>query len=485
MKIAIVYFDTWVEGALGHPTVGRAFFVDAFDRSTPNSTMRLNAMNVAAWTSLQLEFDLDFINAADLTEDLTVFEHYSKLIINSIASDRFAAFIRRFRKWWLRQASPPELVFGTEYSWFNQIKSGKLTEAEALFPYKHGVVLRHTSRTDRFMYQDPSFRDCRVLEFGLGVDIDAVVASKDNVRDLILFVAGPEGRITKNNDEIREIVPLLESSDVMQKLSLKILVPPYRPTEYWDLLQRTKYLVFTSRGETFSYVLHDALASGVVCFRRPELFSTRLSRFGVDSYPDVGVRYCSPSNVRELIERWEQSDELVVRESYRSRILVEKRYSLNSLVQRWRKVLLEQDVLTSTLIMVGSADVPSHEIDGVARQKGTNLVFYWKCRGVDQGAISSYSSYDNESGLVSIPDFRIEAGPRERYVRQGFELGGSVQSTVEDEAIEYFRMLFRTHQIGFVHLLGFSDDLVEVRRIIESAKVFDGNKIRSVVVTTE
>src|SRR5699024_2334148 len=99
----------------------------------------------------------------------------------------------------------PELIIGTEYSWTNNVKNGNISPLLVDRLYKDHVMLRHTARTDRHVYESSEFRQARIQEFELGIHQDALPAPAPiEERNGILLVAAPEGRLTKNNDEIAE-----------------------------------------------------------------------------------------------------------------------------------------------------------------------------------------------------------------------------------------------------------------------------------------
>lgn len=392
-SVAIVYFDLW--WSKNSKTIGRNFFTDKQNLPRPNSTLRLNAMNFAAWQNLAKDMSVSLLPFDAVQRDFDQLLSYDTIVLNTVAADRTIEFMKYFSQWWEERSPGIRLVFGTEFSWLNQVKAGRMARNLAEFPYRNGVLLRHTARTDREIYRDTTFLDAKIQEFPLGVDLAALYGvdgeAKNVIRDKILFVAGPEGRLTKNNDEIYAIETLIKHSKILKDLKVVVLKPPYRPTDYWDLLKTTKYMIFTSLGETFSYVFHDALALGVVCLRKPGLFATGLPRYGADSYPDVGVRYLNPEHAINELERLHVDESLTLAESRRSIDYVKSNHSLTALSSRWKKLLIGEDFSVNSVLIVGSADISLEESNQLMRVADAHVALHWRCRGLPLESISSYS----------------------------------------------------------------------------------------------
>lgn len=78
---------------------------------------------------------------------------------------------------------------------------------------------------------------------------------------------------------------------------------------------------------------------GVIAFRKPELFASRTSRFGVDSYWGLGLRYRGPQELPERIRALSQDLDALRAESFRSSAMSKRLFSEEAVLGNWFKVL--------------------------------------------------------------------------------------------------------------------------------------------------
>ena len=147
--------------------------------------------------------------------EIDVLDGFEQIVVNTVASAKVISFLERLLSWASSRAPAPEIIIGTEYSWGNRVKSGDISPTFFDQLYRNHLILRHTARTDARVYEDENFYGARIQEFELGIHQDALPAPDPIIdRKGILLVAAPEGRVTKNNEEIYETEKILSEADL-------------------------------------------------------------------------------------------------------------------------------------------------------------------------------------------------------------------------------------------------------------------------------
>lgn len=416
----------------------------------PNSTQRLNISNFDAVRALAQDYPIDIYHYRDIHNNISAVIDYDQVVINTVASARTPSVATALLREAANRADPPALIFGTEYSWRAHVTKGDIDASLLDDVHMKHLLLRHTPRTDNFLYSDDKYRTARVQEFELAVD-PSIMPRPHPIEDrgVILFVAGPEGRETKNNSEIFAIEAELKARGLGEEYSIRILTPPYTTTEYWEALRETQFLVFTSLGETFSYVLHDALAMGVIVLRRPELFAMSTDRFGVESYPGTGILYDSPESATESIAELSKSPGRLEAESERSKSIVARTFSPAALRSNWLRLLSGATLNSESLYVVdlfGDRNNTSKALEK-ATQLGCRFVMAYMSRGLDKDAFSAYAQHFYERDQTILPYCYLEHKGALRYTRRGLSAGRIVKKTSVDDVAAYFRLIVRTHNI--------------------------------------
>lgn len=450
---AIIYFENGIYDLIKH---NDAFQFDSSYYSSPeftarpNSTLRLNIVNFKALKELSECYPIDLYHLEEIESSVASLMKYEKVVVNTVSAKRVVDFLELLFSTMARTDSPPEVVIGTEYSWKNKVATGDVTEEMVEQIYTNHTLLRHTARTDRHIYEPEWGKRARVQEFEIGLDLEPMPSAADNERRSgVLFVAAPEGRKTKNNNEIDLIVEELKNRKMSPALPIDILRPPYTTSEYWRRLASAKYLVFTSLGETFSYVLNEALAMGVVAIRRPELFATRTSRFGADSYWDVGLRYQSVEDAVDLLERFESDDYLYRLESQRATRISRERFSLDAIKQNWFLLLNDASLNTNSLLLmdVSLIDGGVDSALDIARDLDCDVAMAYMSRGLDTHDLSSYSYVSQDRSQALLPYCYKESSDRLRLIGPNASFGRFDNEPTSDTVADYLRLIVRTNKV--------------------------------------
>lgn len=453
-RTAVIHFEGAVKKELlrdPHATFGSEYYSSPSFAARANSTLRLNIVNYLALRNLSLEHPIDIFSYHDFSGEIAFLLDYEQIVVNTVASAHTKELLEKLIPLLEGRSDGPELIIGTEYSWLNRVRDGSLTEDFVKSVYRDHLLLRHTAKTDRHVYETNTLRDARVQEFPLGIDTSSMpLPLPPSERRDILFVAAPEGRSTKNNDEIFEIVEELKAEGLDAAHPIHVLHPPYTTYQYWEALRNARYLVFTSLGETFSYVLNDAAAMGVIPIRRPELFVSRTSTFGVDAYWDVGLRYQPAKGVAELITTMSEDEDRVRRESYRCAAVTRRRFSLEAVESNWQK-LLEGHTLNDSKMLVTDVSALPGGLDEAferARQLECKIVLAYMSRGLEGTGLTSYSVLDASGAIAAVPFCYKESGTRLRIVSPDLANGRIVDEMSLDNTTEYLRLLVRTNGIS-------------------------------------
>lgn len=417
--------------------------------------MRLSLVNFKSLRRLGKRHNVDIFQIDEVEDDVSPLVAYDQIVVNLIASDRTPPFLDQLVNAIIDCPNPPKLIIGTEYTWASNVKAGRISQELVDWIYHNAIVLRHTARTDRHVYERPEFEDSRVQEFELGIDMDVMPDPLPfEERRGAVVVYAPEGRVTKNNEEIDEFVTALSEMFPGEEFPITEFRPPYTAAEYWEALRASKYLFFTSLGETFSYVLNDALSMGVIGFRRAELYANRTAKFGVDSYFDVGVKYSTVDEAVELVRYLESNPEAARAESERAYLKSRVHFSATAVESKWEDLLTGTNRNDRTLYIADIADLDGG-VDSAfmrARDLGASVVMSHLSRGLSAGQISSYSLVSNDRSQVVIPSCFIESGSRFRRVSPNLSFGVFVDGEEERrrDFYDYMRLVIRVHGVSTI-----------------------------------
>lgn len=421
----------------------------------PNSTLRLTLTNLEAVRRLQAEgFNIQVM--ADRIWSDRVAEKYRSfdlVVLNTVASEVSVKFTRKFLSWLESGETRPDVVFGTETTWRAVLARKQITLDEFEKIHNRYLLLRHTARTERELARKNKIADACIQEFEIGFDESLFPAPLPfSERNLILLVRAPEGRVTKNNEAISSIVRKLKSNPSLSGFDVVELSPPYSLAEYWNLLSETAFLVFTSNGETFSYVLNDAKAMGVVTLFPEQLYRTRISeRVWVDSYPQLGIRYRNEQDAIQKLVALARFPERATLESEYSRESAIQSFGIDKITSNWRKLLSKESLNTNVLLIHGGSLGSKREVESVARAFGASAVFPFRNLGY-VGARDGSGALDRATGLIYFADPFADL--------QGANLRGD--SVLENETGKeatlrfgeitcmetYIQLLVRVHKVG-------------------------------------
>jgi len=348
-----VVIDQLVANKVSEKDLDDTFFGSKAWPARPNSTVRLNVANYMALTRLRKNFDIDFLCTEELNDALIdALQTKDIVVINQVASS--LRFIGALKEHIATNKPRAKIIFGTEFSWYNKLAAGEIGSDIIDEVYCRHVLLRHTARTETPLYADlPRLRSSVIQEFQLGVDTDVVRYGEPvSHRKLISFVRAPEGRTIKNNQLIEVIVQRVEKSPVLRNFKIKVISPPYNSSEYWRTMRDSMFFVFTSNGETFSYCLHDAKASGAICFHPSHTFLNVVdSRFAIESYPFSGEKYSTVDQLIEKLEFFAENPAEAQLASERERKYVVDNFSIASLARSWSRLLSGQNLNTESLLI--------------------------------------------------------------------------------------------------------------------------------------
>lgn len=481
-RTAVIYFEDLIRKRLADDpdyVFDVGFFEDPNFPARPNSTLRLTLVNFAAFQEISRTHPVDIFHYREVVGGIRGLLSYDQIVLNTVASKKTEQFLRMLIPLLDSVPTPPRVIIGTEYSWTNNVKTGNISQELVDSLYLDHLMLRHTARTDKHLYEDPKYRSSRVQEFELGIDMQSMPEPFPiEVRTDILFVSAPEGRVTKNNGEIWEIIEELERSGVTDELAIKVLEPPYTTREYWEYLRSARFVIFTSLGETFSYVLNDALAMGVVGLRRPELFATRTSRFGVDSYWDVGIRYEDPKDAAEIVLELSRDGDSLLAESSRAAAIARRRFSKDTVRHNWLKVLRGSSLNTESVYIVDISRLRGGISQGFAKARdlGCKYVIAYMSRGLEDARLTSYSLPSSDRSQVVIPYCYMEYGGRIRIAGPNMGRGRIVEASSFDDVVDYLRLVVRSHKIRAIYVDANVDD-DQLIAACEDTEYLDGGEL--------
>lgn len=463
-KILFIYFDSYMKNILNDEGVvfDNDFFSSERWPSKPNSTSRLSIANFQAMSYLEGEFDIvnKFISTVD-DEFLESFDLYDKIIFNQVASVASHDCIRRIIDYCIDKSISNKLIFGTEVTWFSELKKDVFDKKHLDFIYYHCTLLRHTAKTDREVYLK-DFLPPKIVEFELGVDTDVLKPKNDiSVRKYITFVLGPEGRVTKNNDLIFSIIEELKLSDVLKNLEVKVVSPPYSSVELWDIFDDSVFFVFTSNSETFSYVLNDAKAKGVITLYPSHMYCNFIGRqFCVQSYPESSLRYTDVQHAIDLMEGVYSFPDSLRKNSELSRDFVLNNFSITALMNNWRAIFRDESLNNNKAYLLSSSgdDFKTYEdLTKFCADEGFRYVITYNNNLDIIPEFHDFSYYDSESDIV-ILKFLYTKVEDEIFRIVDFNMvspcyGVVVEAKKEsfDEVYRFFSLLKRINKIDRIY----------------------------------
>lgn len=444
-----------------HLVLGPAFFGSKEWKARPNSTTRLFLGNLQALSKLEPGIRLTLWTDGSMTDDLArAIDESDVVVFNQFAGDESFSFLNRFCGYWISRRPEAKLIFGTEGTLRNAIASGKLDDESFRLMVLDAVLLRHTAKGELFIAKDPEFAAARVQEFELPLDVGTVRAASGETpishRNKILFVAAPEGRTTKNNEMVEDIVEELSARpDEFGHLDVEVLRPPYQTLDYWRLLSQTRYIIFTSLSETFSYVYNDARAAGVVCFMHWRMYANRLgSAFQVDSYPEVGIRYVTIDELFQRMADLENSPEQLSHQSDRAVRVTLDNFGIDRVARNWSKLLRSEPLNDRSILILGEMErtLSKSAIRTLAAKHGCQFVMYSDNLG---NVCSEMQGGSLELGddCVLLSDWRTQVEDeyfRSRHLAVDYE--GKIVPLREPVSLDdgriFYNFLFRVNKIG-------------------------------------
>ncbi len=473
-KIAICVHENFVRGLLDNGVSLEdplSLAAESAWKSRPNSTTRLTLANVRALKQLETKHDLTFYTQTELTDEL--FEElggFDIVVVNSIASVTSINFTISILE--RRRVSPKfkaKIVVGTEATWSAALKRGEITQEQYNSVYFGDCLLRHTARTDREIYAGEQSTSATIQEFELAVDPDFFVDTPERSdRRAITFVKAPEGRKTKNNEGIGEILDALEGTKVLDTFEIQELAPPYSLMDYWEALSKSAFLLFTSLGETFSYAMNDAKFLGVVTFFPEQMYFTTIGRrFTVDAYPELGLKYHDASDVRDqLLDfvknpiRWEE-------ESRKSIATASSKFGFETVKGNWDKLFTGICLNTEGILLYSDGDFESREnLLECAKAHNCNFVME-VLPNVEPGVRKHVTRFDSENDIRDIEYYlgRDDSGQLRRLIEieDGQVVGRSTPTAArenEKETLTFMQLVSRSYKISRIRLTRSLEDSV-------------------------
>lgn len=477
-SVLIVNFDEVLHSVLERDpgtSFDAEFFASDQWRNGPNSTQRLNFANLQAFRAISTSFDFRYMFHRNLPLDISsYFDVFDVVVVGQAPTPASKRSTQRIIAQLQNRATSAKVIFGTEMTWFKEQREEFFTPSAIRSVYTQHTLLRHTAKTDATAYRDPAYFNASIQEFELGLDCFTVEpAVPITQRDAITFVKGPEGRSTKNNDDIDRIRAKIDQSESLAALDQVIMEPPYTTTEYWGQLARTRYLVFTSLGETFSYVLNDAKSAGVVSYFPHTMYENHVSAFALDSYPDMPGRYVSVDSLIESMEHLERNPDRLAAESHRERAYVLRHFSLEKLASNWSDLFSGVDLNRERVLLVDLAarGWTLEQAADRAAALGCRYLVPHLNRGLPAKAPSGYSAHYSSLGVTVVRDFVYEHAGEARHLRgrngrPTKEISGRrFKGETEGEVLTFWKMLTRIYKIGELRVGSEVDDaLVELFR---------------------
>ncbi|VXA94935.1 conserved hypothetical protein [Luteimonas sp. 9C] len=484
IKVLVVFHEVMMRKILRlNARFDRDFFASDLWVRGPNSTSRLNLANYLAFLHLKKAFDIEFIWAESFSTELEEKLRWADLVvINQVPRKSSIAFLNEFARWARENELLAKVIFGTELTWFKELKVEAIDRETLDFAYFENVLLRHTARTDRELYADDAGHRARLQEFELGIDTEVVKCETPATeRKYITFVRAPDGRVTKNNDAIDRIRALVQASDALKSYEIVEMAPPYSTVEYWDVMSNSAFFVFTSNGETFSYCLNDAKALGVISFYPEHMYYSAVGNgYAVESYPWSGIKFKNDEQLLAMMERLALDPDAMMVESARSRQVVIENFSVARLVEKWRALLTGKALCTETLYLFdGTKHVDVEELSKACRAHGAQYAMPYRNVGPLSAGVDQLTRHLPDHDLVLLRYFVDQVndgGLRRSVVKDAVGMipgaGVEVRRESNDESARFMQLLCRTYSIGEV-VLDPSLEGSTVHLALDAVRVFD------------
>lgn len=369
-KVAFVVFEHLVVKFLekGDEVVfDEAFFASKIWPARANSTSRLTLVNYEAIRRLQRESgngpEIVVVSGNDWSPAATLASDFDTIVVNQIASLQSHKWLQSFVDL-CRSAETHKtknIIFGTEVSFEAELRKQTFTPDQVDYIYRSCLLLRHTARTDKSVYRNGDALKTQILEFEIGLDHETIrYGLPPAQRRFITFVAAPEGRVTKDNGFIDLMVSRIAASPLREQFEVRVLRPPYSTADYWELMRNTAFFIFTSNGETFSYVLNDAKACGAIALFKEHLYYTAVgAAFAVSHYPELSFRYQDADDALGLMVQIAGAPERMDALSRQSRTEAVCLFGLDRIHANWKRLLRGEAFPTQKLLLLA----PEIEID--------------------------------------------------------------------------------------------------------------------------
>lgn len=425
-----------------------------------NSTARLNLVNYQATWPLKNEFNIKYSCFVKVTPLLlSAFDEYDIVVVNQVASS--TDFLIELVSYLRGRKIKAKVIFGTEYSWSQKVLAGEVPLETAVEVYTKHTLLRHTARTDGFIYSTDLYKNSNVKEFEIGLDCAVVRGEKSaSERRYIAFAKGPEGRKIKNNEEIDLIIKKIRSSHILSKYEVKIMEPPYSTSEYWEVMRDSAFFILTSLGETFSYCLQDAKACGAIGFYPSDMFSNRIRNFIVaESYPWMGNKYVSIDGLIASIEEIAADSSKLDDFSVRASSEVQKEFSVEAISTKWRQLFRGESTHDRAMYIYGKDRNDETDV----RNKCKALDIEFALPFLNQSEFSFLSErlteFDAINSIVHLK-YYLSVRQDKTYLGMGKLLDRTVflktpdrefKSTVEGATL-FLHLLIRMYKISRVYL---------------------------------
>jgi len=445
------------------PALGRAFFESPAWAKAPNSTSRLSLVNYQSWKRLS-EFEVRITYPDDISPALMEeLQHADIVVVNQVASARSHKFVSELAEWLIQNPIRAELVFGTETTWLKEVEKGNISHQALDLAYFASVVLRHTAKTDTIFYRDERAHSVAIQEFELGIDTNVVTFGQPpEERNLISFARAPEARVTKNNDAIDDIKQLIAASEKLSGYELHELVPPYGSTEYWDAMSRTAFFIFTSDGETFSYCLNDAKATGAIALYPEHMYYNCVGNaFAVESYPWLGLKYSSHADLVSQVESLAEDTEALQAEAIAERKRIVENFSLEKVSDNWRKLLNGQNLNDQALYVYDRSTARERPcIVNRCSEIGARFAMPYLNAGGFPGSERSLTYVDSGSGVIFVRYYLSADSEDGHYFRTVAKVNGKllpgrgpdVPTESSAEAARFLQLVCRVYKVGTVYV---------------------------------
>lgn len=463
-SVLVVNFDDileWILSTNPDASFDRELFAADNWKARPNSTQRLNFANYQALRSISDQIRLQYVFYESLPDEVSEhFDLYDIVVINQAPSPNKKMVLQRIAEQLQERPTSAHVIFGTEMTWFREVRNKQLSLATVHSVYTNHTLLRHTAKTDAPAYQKRTFFNHAIQEFELAIDCSVIAPVKPvELRNAILYVKAPPGRQTKNNDAIDSIRARIAQSAALSSLDEIVMEPPYSTLQYWDALSRARYLVFTSLGETFSYVLNDAKAAGVVSLFPESMYESHFAHFAVDSYPDMPGRYSDTDSLIQILSAYESDLERLNVASIAERNYVLKRFSVERCASNWSSLLNGHDLNRESVLLVDLEARGWSVEDALDKcvELGCRYFVPFQNTGTSSIDNTGYSKYYSSHDVSVIRDFTYlhESTLRQflgadRRPAQG-ESGSAFSGYPTLEALGFWKMLSRVYKIGTVY----------------------------------